>query len=453
MRGIPARSAAALLCAAALILSLSGCSFHFVTSPDELYRLPQLPAQYTELEKSLDAVQTGGAEYAAPLSGTNIQPVQLMDLDGDGQEEAVAFFRKSSDEKPLKIYIFTAKDGAYVQTAVIEGSGSAVYSIAYSDLDRDGRLELIVGWKVGTELQALSVYSLRGAEPEELMHTNYVKYALADLNQDKRQELVVFHADAEGSSVADLYTWVPGASLSLASTARISVTMAELGAGRVRGGTLRGGTPALFVSGVENSSTEITDILAIRQNGFVNLALSDVTGVSTQIYRYLTLYPTDINDDGITEVPAPVSLPTRSDDERTPCYQTNWLSYGADGSVKTAYSTYHDTDDGWYLVLPDAWKDRIAVSRSQSGPGEMVVTFSTRGAAGVPPQDFLAIYTITGESRESRALRDSRFVLSRLAETIFSAKLLDGSGEMGLTEDSLRSAFSLITTEWVAGDN
>ena len=33
-----------------------------------------------------------GAEYAAPVSGSNIQPVQLEDLDGDGEEEALAFF-------------------------------------------------------------------------------------------------------------------------------------------------------------------------------------------------------------------------------------------------------------------------------------------------------------------------------------------------------------------------
>ena len=32
--------------------------------------------------------QNPGTEYAAPVSGANIQPVQLADLDGDGREEA-----------------------------------------------------------------------------------------------------------------------------------------------------------------------------------------------------------------------------------------------------------------------------------------------------------------------------------------------------------------------------
>ena len=89
-----------------LLLSASGCGFSF--SPTDLYSLPQLPEEYTELNSSLNQLLESGAEYAAPVSGSNIQPVQLEDLDGDGEEEALAFFRNSADEKPLKIYIFTA---------------------------------------------------------------------------------------------------------------------------------------------------------------------------------------------------------------------------------------------------------------------------------------------------------------------------------------------------------
>ena len=87
------------LMAGVLTLLTSGCGFAF--SPEELYSLPALPAEYTELNNCINQIIDGGAEYAAPVSGTNIQPVQMKDLDGDGQQEAVAFFRNSADEKPL----------------------------------------------------------------------------------------------------------------------------------------------------------------------------------------------------------------------------------------------------------------------------------------------------------------------------------------------------------------
>ena len=118
------------LCIALSVLPLSACTAPKLTlDPEELYALPELPERYTALNKQLSAIQESGAEYAAPVSGSNIQPVQMMDLDGDGREEALAFFRQSDGEKPLKIHIFTADDdNSYRQAAVIEGSGLAIYS-------------------------------------------------------------------------------------------------------------------------------------------------------------------------------------------------------------------------------------------------------------------------------------------------------------------------------------
>ena len=173
----------------ALLLFATGCSF--TLSPQELYRLPKLPTEYTELDNRIGEILAEGAEYAAPVSGSNIQPVQLVDLNSDGQEEAVAFFRNSSAEKPLKICIFTPVGDGYEQTAAIESSGTSINSVVYSDLNRDGYTELLVGWRTTTDLQALVVYSLRDKEPAELMRSNYVRYTLTDLDEDRMQELVI----------------------------------------------------------------------------------------------------------------------------------------------------------------------------------------------------------------------------------------------------------------------
>lgn len=72
-----------------LCFLLTGCLFN--SRVEDLYCLPQLPEEYTELKNKIDDILSDGAEYAAPLSGSNVQPVQLVDLDGDGTEEAVAF--------------------------------------------------------------------------------------------------------------------------------------------------------------------------------------------------------------------------------------------------------------------------------------------------------------------------------------------------------------------------
>ena len=115
-----------LLLAAALPL-LCGCMMS--ASVDDLYALPQLPEEYESLSARLSEILALGAEYAAPQAGANLPPVQMVDLDGDGTDEALGFFRISSEERPLKIYVFRAVEDDYQQAAVIDGSGTSIHSI------------------------------------------------------------------------------------------------------------------------------------------------------------------------------------------------------------------------------------------------------------------------------------------------------------------------------------
>ena len=446
----------AALLALGMVLALAGCAMPKLTlDPEKLYALPELPARYTTLNQQLNALQEGGAEYAAPVSGSNIQPVQMVDLDGDGREEALAFFRQSDGEKPLKIYVFTDNGDSYAQTAVIEGSGLAVYSIAYSDMNGDGRMEIIVGWRVSMELQALAVYALEPDGARELMRTNYVKYAVADLNSDGMQEMTVFRADQDGVGAADCYVWKNG-TLALGSTIRVSMTMAELSQqGKVTVGTLRSGEPALFVTGVADSARAITDVLLLRNSELSNSVLSLTTGVSRESSRFRSLYPMDINGDGITEIPRTVPL-SPGEQETDVSQRVDWISYDAAGTASRVLSTYHAMEDGWYLQLPEGWAESILVGRSAS-TDETSVTFYMESDAE-DDQGYAALLRITalsGSNRERLAVRTGRFILGRNDGVIYVGELLKGNEEWdhSVTEDEVRNAFSLIAKEWSAGDN
>ena len=76
-----------LIAAALLPLLLGGCMLS--ASADELYALPQLPEEYQALREHLSEVLDGGADYAAPQAGSNLSPVQMVDLDGDGGDEEI----------------------------------------------------------------------------------------------------------------------------------------------------------------------------------------------------------------------------------------------------------------------------------------------------------------------------------------------------------------------------
>ena len=436
-----------------LLLAAGGCGISL--SPEDLYSLPQLPEEYTELNIRLNQVMESGAEYAAPVSGNNIQPVQLEDLNGDGEEEAVAFFRNAADERPLKIYIFTPRGQSYEQAAVIEGTGTSIYSVAYEDLDQDGWKELLVGWRVNTDLQALSVYTLHSGEPEELISgISYVKYAVSDLNGDELEELVVLRSDQDGNGLADYYCWQEG-TLQPRISARITSTMAELSQqGRVKNGTLADGTPALFVTGVEESSVMATDILAVRNEELVNILLSDVTGVTSEVAPFCALYPEDINGDSVTEVPHPVATAAGAAEDDSASHRIDWYAFSSDATSSIALRTYHSMEDGWYLVLPDSWIGQVMFSRTV-GTDENTVTFSYRQGGTEDLREFLRISRLTGSGREARAARGGRMILRRQPEVIYTAEFLDADGgwDYAMDEEELREAFNLITTEWAPSDS
>lgn len=448
MRRMMRLAAAAALVVLAMLLS-TGCSFRMVASPDELYTLPNLPAEYTALNNSIQLLLSYGMEYAAPVSGSHTQNVQLMDLNGDGEQEAIVFLRNSTEEQPLRIHIFTPVGDGYQQTAVISGSGSNIHSFNARDLDGDEWLELLVGWETGAELRALTVYSLRGSEPQELVRTGYAKYAVEDMDWDDDRELVVFGTDEQGRGIADLYMWKDG--LEKVSSVSLSVTVEELSAGGIVSGVLRDGSMALFASGVNSENVAITDILCAKKEKLVNVTLSEFTGMTTEIFRHRGLSPEDINGDGVTEIPAAVAISGDEEGEGE-YYRIDWYNYGSAGLRNPVISTYHNTTDGWYLELPTAWTGWISVTRGFISSDEIAVTFYRRGEDSGP---VLRICAITGSSREQKAARGNRIILSRQADVIYTAELLAANAgwDGTVTEDELRSSFHLIERKWAAGDN
>lgn len=428
-----------------LTLALSGCMF---TTPEEsLYCLPKLSGEYESLQAQISEILSGGAEYAAPTSGSNLQSVQMVDLDGDGSEEAVAFFRKASDEKPMKIYIFKADGDGYAHYTTIEGTSASIYSVNYTDLDGDGRSELLVGYRSSSDVQGFAVYPLERGTPKALLVTGYSRYANLDLDGDGRQELLIVYSNEESAACVDYYAW-DGAELRVQSTLRLSMAVTELSRAAV--GTLSGGESALFVTGVTGDGMTVTDVLALRGGKLQNVALGPDGNQIPAAAAFLGLYPRDENGDGVTEVGEAREL--RSfDHESEDVYYVSWRQYGIDGSVQDVSASYHNVADGWDLTLPEEWdKDALGAERIVSAGGSSLNFYRVDHDGG--RERLLTIHRLTSENREELSGMGERFTLTRQVEATYAAEF--GEGWAGARdEQALRDRFSLIAAEWTTGDN
>lgn len=433
-------------------MTLTGCMLS--ASVEDLYAPPRLSEEYESLSAQISAIVAGGAEYASPQAGTNLQSVQLIDLNGDGVGEALAFFRVNSDERPLKIYIFRAVDGAYEQAAVIDGSGTAIRSIHYEDMNGDGVKEILVCWRVSAEVQTLEVYGIVGTgdmEPTPLMRSAYARYEVVDLNGDELKELVVLRNDeAEfGGSLADYYGW-DGGSLLLQSSARLSVSVAELQ--WTQSGALESGERAVFVTGretgVEETSRAITDILIFRDQDLTNIVLDSDTGVSTEKYRFLNnLQPTDINGDGVTEVPGPAQLPPV--DPEDAYWKIYWRSFDANGMARRRAITYHNLPDSWYLMIPETWDGRFTVRQNNASTAERATTFYSVSGGNVG-EELLTIYTLTGPKRAAQAEAGGRVRLMSQPDTEFAVRFTEAYADWryAVEQAEFMERFHTIVAQW-----
>ncbi len=462
-----------LLVVLGMLFLLCGC---MTQAGENFYALPQLPEDYLSLQETITQVMDDlGAEYAAPTSGSNWQNIQLHDLDGDEkgeQEAAVAFFRVASADNPLKIYIFrqNAVTEEYEVAWTIEGDGTAIYSVAFENLGGSEAKEVIVSWRISSQVQSLVVYSLEpGGEVVELMRSGYTKQAVTDLDRDNEKEIVLVQLDTvENNSRVELYDYDNGLMV-YTSSAPLSLNLTSIKSAKV--GTLVDSIPALFVSSdYGEAGGRITDIVAVKDGVLANLTLDEETGMSGSTRRYYKdfqdEYGFDINSDGISELPISEALPLVGE-STTQLYLLHWYQFDLEGNATCVCTTFHSYDDGWYLILPNEWQGKVSVARRESSMGssttERAVSFyysedwntatsEELGETGddekAAPVEFLTIYRLSGSNRTFRAGIDGRFKLVESTDVIYAAKFRDADWDCGLDHDELLEQFNRIKVNW-----
>lgn len=432
-----------VLLAAVLVLLFSGC---LNSDVDELLALPQLSEEYLDLQTKIDEIIASGAAYSAPSAGSYRQSVQLYDINGDGVSEAIAFFRVSG-EKPMKIYVFGNFDGKYENVAVIDGDGTGIDRISYSDMDGDGWAEIIVGWKMGADIQMLNIYSLKGFAVSSVAATDYGEYINTDIDSDGREEIIVVRhngSDFTGSVV--MYS-LNGDGETENFEARLSNGVEDIA--KITTGLLSSGESALFIESVYGGTGVITDVFIVKDGRIENIS-ADSSGVSADTVRYYTVYCRDINGDGVMEIPISRALPIQGE---VSYRAIDWYSYSSHGIADLALTTYHNYSDSWYLIMPSSWRGLVTVRRDDSEGGERAVVFSVWNGDDKPVTDILKIYALSGENRVDAATRGSRQILKREDETIYAAELLPAaeSWELSIDYQYLKENFFLIYSEWITG--
>jgi hypothetical protein len=432
-----------IISAVLAVLLLTGCSMRTL---DELYRVPRRSEEYNNLQSAIDQ-SIGDREYCAPLSGENLQTVQMADLDGDGTQEYLLFAKGTSD-KPLQILIFRLENEEYVLSDTIRSTGGAYDVVEYARMDDKPGYELIVGYQISDQVaRSVSVYSFRSGKAVSLMSANYTKFVPYDINADGRSELMILHAGEsdEASGVAELY-YCAGGTMERSNQVNMSETVDRLK--RIVAGKLHGGQPAIYVASAVGESAIITDVFAMVDGHFTNVSFSNESGTSVQTLRNYYVYADDIDEDGVVELPDLITMRSPANlNIATMQYLIRWYAMTASGDEAEKVYTYHNFQGGWYMTLDSTWAARVAVLQRGSR-----YEFYVWDEDFINAQKLLTVYSFTGADREEQSLRDNRFVLYKGDTVVYAAGVEVSSAAYGITPDTLTKSFHLIHQDWKTGE-
>lgn len=435
-----------MVLAALMLLSLCGC---FLAPAEDLYAVPRQSADINDLQDAIRKAMPTGAVYCPPTSGENQQAVQLVDLDGDREDEAVVYLKTDGD-LPLSICVFDKKDGIYTLAARLDGVGSTFDKAEYVQIDGIEGNEIVVGREIGGEVtQILGVYALRGDSLAELLSVSYAEFITADLDADGLRDVLVLRDDGNTQNgVAEYYRWKDD-QMVREREASLSTNVGALK--RIITGKMCEGVPAAFVAAEFGEGGITTDIFAFRDGKFTNICHSDEMDTSVETVRDYYVYSCDIDGDGLLELPYLSAMPELPEEESSRSQSLiYWYNLLLDGSRQTKLITYHNYSGGWYLTVPEEYAGKLAVKRQGLLGNTMGYCFAY--VDGTTPRELFTLAALTGENALRTAQDNGWEVLTQKGETVYACRMEAGAVLYGIGLENVRDSFRFIHVEWKTGE-
>lgn len=424
---------------------------------DGLLSLPRLPEEYVGLQKLYDEILAEGAAYVSAKSGANRQSVQLADFDSDGENEVVSFFKNA--DGTFSVYIHKKFDETYFEIGKADGVGKNIRSVDYINMNAMGELALLVTWDLEDSLQsALSVYSVRDGEMQNVLDLQYLSYYVTDMDLDAQDDIIAVSRDSgeQFNSVA-MYSF-DGSKCEVKGKTQLSIESDKVV--NMVAGLTTSGKRAVYIDSSTLESEYVTDIIYCQNDGaLMNESIDTESGSANVTKRHINVYSSDIDNDGIVEVPLakmftgytdPLSSDTR--------WKINWSEIETGKIVNNSMNTFHNSLEGWFFILPEKWDTAVSaviVNESNVSQTTFFVPYEIADDNYSMSYDetnsLVTIYAVSADNADT-FIRKSRDVtiIKETETTVYGYKVYDnGMSKYTVTAEDVEFLLNFNkSTEW-----
>ncbi len=354
-----------LICVVLVAALFSGCNFRLSSSIDDLVSPLSPFGDNADIKKALDDYAKGGYSLKIPNSGDYITSYTFFDIDGDGREEALAFYEPSDKLGTTNMSVIKKTDDAWKVIQNIEGDGRDVHSLDFEDINGDGKSELFVCWDVisNSSNHLLSVYKY-GKDgnnkkldkiDDSITINNFI---IADMVGDGEKELLLFEINAGNSTSAKAELYSLGES-SLEKLGETKLDSHITSYNALKTETVNGETSVYADALGSDGESMLTEIIywSDTYDTIVSPFYSYQTGLTQDTKRTATVESLDINSDGKINIPVDYNLNKLPDQVNA----VDWKTYKNSILIHCAYSLFVK-NDMYIAVIDDKYIDSISVS-------------------------------------------------------------------------------------------
>lgn len=439
-KGIIKRVLAFVLCM--LFVFLCGCT-PFSGDFDLLMNPPALSGDMEPIGKALNDGIGGKYTLKFPASGDNKNAINMIDLDSDGQNEAVAIYSTVRESVvTMNVCVVDNQQGKWEVAGSQSILGAGVEKVIFKDLNSDGTNEIIIGWNVfGTTEKTLCVYSYAMGSVHCLLSENYTEFITCDLDNDFTNDLLIINLDSAGQTATASYfninengiTEIGNCELNPNVTGYFPPVLTKLTSGKF----------CVYLESYKGAG--VTTEIIYFADGVLKNPLYNKESTKSITDRTTIITSRDFDGDSNLEVPIMTALPV---EERFSvnelAYLTTWCRFDGNKFVPTLYTLLNYTD-GYFFTLNEEQTKQITVVRNVQNRERIIYEYNyEENSFG---EEIFRIRTVSKVAYDSGAyVADGYEKLGENSDIVYLIKFAQKDFE-GFSQQDIEKAFNIIREE------
>lgn len=372
----------------AIVFSMSGCKFS-VMSAEKLLRPPKSGA---EIEEAIEKFTGEGIVLKTPVNSASefTSSLNLVDLDYDGTEEAVAFYTTTTNETNVHINVLKHIGDEWVTVGDFSGYGSNIESLSFRNLSKGlKQLDIVTTWSY-IDSKVLTIHKVVGegrrAELRLVCDESYESMGYVDVDKDGYHELFLINGDFSDKTKVPTAKVIKIEKYDVLNIGMISLSREIVGfVNSYCQETNNENIPMIAVYDFVNADGMYgTDVVYwdSRKSSLNLLHVDEGTKSAFSTLRSIPVLSSDVNADTFVEIPVQEPIVGSSVNEKmytSALTLTKWcklVPYGNGIMLEELnnYRLYFTEND--YLIISSSLSPRFTVSRNTVDDVWYIITYN-----------------------------------------------------------------------------